>query len=71
MKKFYAFTAEDLEHRRFSATHYQVVAADWAEFVLEGHPDPETASSDQFNASKFYAIARVKMGLVEKDYDFG
>lgn len=66
MKKFYAFTVADVAQKNHPAYWYQDLAAEC--FALGRDVSDMLWAHD---CARWSAIARVKMGLVEADYDFG
>lgn len=69
---FYSLTKADTVDCRYDVIHYHEHAIEWFAFVKSDiiNGDMYEACASQYNASKCYAIARVKMGLVESDYDW-
>lgn len=69
---FYALTKDDVHYNTASARHCQEIAAQWFSLIEDDMIDGniEAVIEDQWTISGWYAVARVKMGLVESDYDW-
>lgn len=66
MVKSYAMTAQDAAKRTYNAEHYQALSAEC--FFIGTEYGFDTIWRD--DCARWSAIARVKMGIVEKDYDY-